>query len=78
MAYWDNGLLRVSDNGRYLQNGEVPFFWMGDTAWLLFHKNTDEAAYTYLKNRKEKGFNVIQERVRSDIICLKSNTSASC
>lgn len=60
MAYWDNGLLRVSDNGKYLQNGEVPFFWMGDTAWLLFHKNTEEAAAIYLKNRKSKGFNVIQ------------------
>lgn len=60
MACWDNGLLRVSDNGRYLQNGEVPFFWMGDTAWLLFHKNSDAAAHTYLRNRKSKGFNVIQ------------------
>lgn len=33
---WDNGKLRVSDNGTYLQheNG-TPFFWMGETGWLL-------------------------------------------
>lgn len=60
MKPWENGLLKVSANGRYLQNGEKPFFWMGDTAWLLFHKNTDESAEIYLNNRKEKGFNVIQ------------------
>lgn len=56
---WDNGKLQVSENQRYLQNGHTPFFWMGDTAWLLFHKLTLEETYVYLKNRKEKGFNVI-------------------
>ncbi|MGB8455683.1 MAG: glycoside hydrolase family 140 protein [Anaerocolumna sp.] len=57
---WNNGKLKVSGNKKYLQNGEVPFFWMGDTAWLLFQKLTLEESYIYLKNRKEKGFNVIQ------------------
>ena len=33
---WDNGRLKVSDNQRYLQfeNGK-PFFWLGETGWLL-------------------------------------------
>ena len=33
---WDNGKLKVSDNQRYLQfeNGQ-PFFWQGETGWLL-------------------------------------------
>ena len=33
---WDNGRLRVSDNQRFLQfeNGK-PFFWLGETAWLM-------------------------------------------
>lgn len=57
---WDYGKLKISGNKKYLQNGEVPFFWLGDTAWLLFQKLTLEEAYVYLKNRKEKGFNVIQ------------------
>ncbi len=56
---WDKGLLQVSKNGRYLMNGDTPFFWMGDTAWLLFHKLSLEETYSYLKNRKEKGFNII-------------------
>ena len=33
---WSNGRLQVSANGRFLQfaNGK-PFFWLGDTGWLL-------------------------------------------
>jgi len=53
--------LQVSDNNRYLQTtkGE-PFFWLGDTAWELFHRLSREEAKVYLKNRSGKGFNVIQ------------------
>lgn len=56
---WDNGALRVHENGRYFVNGDVPFFWLADTAWLLFHKLDLEETYRYLRNRKEKGYNVI-------------------
>lgn len=59
MAYWDNGPLKVGENKRYLTNGDKPFFWMGDTAWLFFQQSTMDEAYVYLKNRSEKGFNVI-------------------
>ena len=58
---WENGKLQVSDNGRYLQheNG-TPFFWMGETGWLLPEKlNRDEASY-YLSHCREAGFNVVQ------------------
>ena len=60
MKPWENGPLRVSDNKRYLQNGDKPFFWLGDTAWLLFTNISEEEAFVYLKNRAGKGFNVIQ------------------
>ena len=58
---WDNGRLRVSDNGRYLQhaNGQ-PFFWLGDTCWLLTQKLSREEVKAYFENRKAKGFNVVQ------------------
>jgi len=56
---WDNGKLQVCDNHRYLVNGATPFFWMGDTAWLLFQKLTLEETEIYMRNRKEKGFNII-------------------
>lgn len=53
--------LRVSDNKRFLvQEDRKPFFWLGDTAWELFHKLDKEEAELYLRNRKERGFNVIQ------------------
>lgn len=38
----------------------TPFFWLGDTAWELFHRLDREEATKYLKNRAEKGFTVIQ------------------
>ena len=52
-------MLTLSKDRRYfLRNGE-PFFWLGDTAWLLFQKLTFEEAMVYLKNRAEKGFSVV-------------------
>ncbi len=53
--------LRVSDNHRYLvrEDGK-PFFYLGDTAWELFHRLNREEADRYLKNRADKGFSFIQ------------------
>lgn len=58
---WDNGKLQVSDNKCYLQheNGN-PFFWQGDTGWLLFQRVNREEAQMYFADRKSKGFNVVQ------------------
>ena len=53
--------LKVSDNKRFLvhENGQ-PFFWLGDTAWELFHRLNREEADRYLQNRANKGYTVIQ------------------
>ena len=53
--------LKVSENKRFiiLEDG-APFFWLGDTAWELFHKLNREDALIYLKKRAEQKFNVIQ------------------
>ncbi len=60
----DSQQLAVSDNGRFLAEGDnKPFFWLGDTGWLLFGRLTREEAETYLEDRKQKGFNVIQVMV---------------
>jgi Protein of unknown function (DUF4038)/Putative collagen-binding domain of a collagenase len=55
------GPLKVSDNRRFLvhQNG-APFFWLGDTAWELFHRLNREEATRYLQTRADQGFTVIQ------------------
>lgn len=58
---WDKGNLKVSENGRYLQFGDgTPFFWCGDTSWLLFQRLNRDEVKRYFENRKSKGFNVIQ------------------
>ncbi|NSW53231.1 MAG: glycoside hydrolase family 140 protein [Anaerolineae bacterium] len=51
----------VHPSRRFLmtENGQ-PFFWMGDTAWELFHRCTRDQIGMYLENRARKGFNVIQ------------------
>ena len=53
--------LAVSDNGRFLVTADGrPFFWLGDTAWELFHRLNREDAMRYLRNRAERRFTVIQ------------------
>lgn len=60
--------LRVSGNKRYLITPDgKPFFWLGDTAWELFHRLTREEAEKYLKNRADKGFTVIQAVVLAEL-----------
>jgi hypothetical protein len=56
--------LKVSSNHRFFvdQNGN-PFFWLGDTGWLLFSKLNREEAEQYLEDRRKKGFSVIQVMV---------------
>ncbi len=46
-------------NRHFLKDGQ-PFFYLGDTAWLLFSKLTEEEIHVYLRNRALKGFTVIQ------------------
>ncbi|WP_207514175.1 glycoside hydrolase family 140 protein [Longitalea luteola] len=56
--------LKVSPNGRYFMTADgKPFFWLGDTGWLLFSKLKREEAIQFLDDRKQKGFNVIQVMV---------------
>ncbi len=55
--------LEVSVNHRFLTAGGEPFFWLGDTGWLLLSKLNSPDVENYLQDRKEKGFNVIQVMV---------------
>jgi hypothetical protein len=53
--------LKVSDNKRFLVTADgKPFFWLGDTAWELFHRQNREQVDRYLENRARLGFTVIQ------------------
>ncbi|MGV3613736.1 MAG: glycoside hydrolase family 140 protein [Fimbriimonas sp.] len=60
--------LGVSENRRYLVREDgSPFFYLGDTAWELFHRLTREEADHYLTRRAEQGFTVIQAVVLAEL-----------
>ncbi|HPG41272.1 MAG TPA: glycoside hydrolase family 140 protein [bacterium] len=66
----------VSANKRYLvdENGK-PFFWLGDTAWELFHRLNRQEADLYLQNRADKGFTVIQAVVLAELDGLNTDNA---
>lgn len=58
---WKNGKLMVSEEGRYLKhkNG-TPFFWLGETGWLLPQRSDRDEAAFYLDECQKNGYNVVQ------------------
>lgn len=57
-----NVAIQASACGRHLVRHvapEEPFFYLGDTAWELFHRLDDKEAEMYLRNRQAKGFNSV-------------------
>jgi hypothetical protein len=53
--------LRVSDNKRFLVTAAgQPFFYLGDTAWELFHRLDRKQAADYLALRARQKYTVIQ------------------
>lgn len=58
------GPILISANRRFLQLEDGrPFFWLGDTGWLMFQKLDRDETERYLEDRRKKGFNVIQAMV---------------
>ncbi len=65
--------LKVSENKHFLVKEDgAPFFYLGDTAWELFHRLNREEADIYLSNRAAKGFTVIQAVVLAELDGLKT------
>ncbi len=61
---WSHGDLKVSDNGLYLQHQDgTPFFWLGDTGWLLPERLDRDEADFYLSKTADAGYNVVQIQV---------------
>ncbi|MHC4300159.1 MAG: glycoside hydrolase family 140 protein [Planctomycetota bacterium] len=59
--------LQVGKSGRFLEYDDgAPFFYLGDTAWELFHRLNRQQADMYLANRAKKGFTVIQAVVLAE------------
>ncbi len=65
---FSHGPLQVSANGRYLEHKDkTPFFYLGDTAWELFHRLNEQEMEQYLENRRAKGFTVIQAVILAEL-----------
>ncbi|WP_241684881.1 apiosidase-like domain-containing protein [Cyclobacterium xiamenense] len=60
--------LRITANRRYLEttSGD-PFLWVGDTAWELIHRASLDETRLYFRNRKEKGFSLIQTVILAEL-----------
>lgn len=56
-------ILKISTNQRYFTADGKPFFWLGDTGWLLCAKLNRKEVEQYLDTRSKQGFNVIQVMV---------------
>jgi hypothetical protein len=67
-APWENGKLQITPNHHFLQheNG-TPFFWLGDTGWLVSSRMDRENMDFYLTSLKNKGFNVVQVSILHEI-----------
>ncbi len=60
--------LQVSPDGHRLQHADgTPFFYLGDTAWELFHRLDRNEARRFLEHRAGLGFNVIQAVVLAQL-----------
>jgi len=60
--------IRVSENRRFLVTEDgAPFFWLGDTAWELFHRLNREEARLYFADRAARRFSVIQAVVLAEL-----------
>lgn len=59
----------VDESNKFLKDSRTgqAFFWMGDTAWELFHRMTREDIIYYLDKRESQGFNVIQAVVLAEL-----------
>lgn len=63
-----HGKLMVSPNRRFLIHADgAPFFYLGDTAWELFHRLDEEEVTRYLENRRAKGFTVVQAVILAEL-----------
>ncbi|GAB4178679.1 MAG: glycoside hydrolase family 140 protein [Roseiflexaceae bacterium] len=61
-------MLQLSPNRRFLAEADgSPFFYLGDTAWELFHRCSLDETEHYLRDRAAKGFTVIQAVVLAEL-----------
>ena len=64
--------LNVNANRRFLETETGnPFFYLGDTAWEIFHRLDRNDTVKYLVDRHRKGFNVVQAVILAELNALE-------
>lgn len=65
---WSHGKLKVAPGNRYLEQEDgTPFFWMGETGWLLPQRLDRDEAEFYLEQCKNAGYNVVQVQTLNNV-----------
>lgn len=65
--------LKVSANSRFLQYADgTPFFWLGDTGWLLPQSLKREEVKGYLQQCAQNGYNVVQVQTICGVPCINA------
>lgn len=65
---WSHGKLKVHENQRYLQHEDgTPFFYMGETPWLMPQRLDRSEMEFYLEQTKKQGYNVVQVQVLNSV-----------
>lgn len=65
--------LQVSENARFLQTADgKPFFWLGDTGWLLPQSLDRGEVKGYLSTCAKNGFNVVQVQTLCGVPCINA------
>ena len=65
---WSHGKLTVSENQRYIVHSDgTPFFWLGNTSWLMPERLTRDEVEYYLTAEHLAGYNVEQIQVLNAI-----------
>ncbi len=59
MGSQDSGAFHFTTSGHHMLNNGKPFFWLGDTAWVLVTRGPEDVEY-YMDNRSNKGFTIVQ------------------
>jgi hypothetical protein len=75
---WQHGALQVSANHRYLEHADgTPFYYQGETAWLMPERlNRDEVAF-YLGRCREAEFNVVQVQTVNGVPAMNCYAQSS-
>lgn len=67
-------LLKIAEDHRsFITADGKPFFWLGDTGWLLLKKCNKEETIQYLNIRQQQGFNVIQVMLLHELTVTDAN-----